>query len=72
MTRLAFWMLVWLITFSSSLAAEAQNVPPPAFTPLFNGRDLSGWHGMGTFDIRRYAVMSKECEPRSCPMTWPT
>jgi hypothetical protein len=29
-----------------ALPALAQNTPPPGFTPLFNGRDLTGWHGM--------------------------
>lgn len=32
-----------------ALAAE-NNVPPPGFTALFNGKDLSGWYGWGTQD----------------------
>ena len=43
---------------------QGQNAPPAGFTPLFNGRDLAGWHGMGTFDIRRYAVMNKEARAK--------
>lgn len=40
---------------------EAQdNTAPPGFTLLFNGEDLSGWHGMGHFDPRRLWSMSKE------------
>ena len=30
------------------------------FTPLFNGKDLSGWHGMPTFDPRKLAEMKEE------------
>jgi len=32
-----------------ALAAD-NNVPPPGFTALFNGKDLSGWYGWGTQD----------------------
>lgn len=28
-----------------ALEPPALNTPPPGFTPLFNGRDLDGWHG---------------------------
>lgn len=31
--------------------------PPEGFKPLFNGKDLSGWHGMDTFDPRKLAAM---------------
>jgi hypothetical protein len=31
--------------------------PPPGFTPLFNGRDLSGWHG--------WAIHEKGMSPRA-------
>jgi hypothetical protein len=35
--------------------------PPEGFTALFNGQDLSGWHGSGdTFDPRKLAAMSEE------------
>lgn len=34
------------------------NVPPRGFTALFNGKDLSGWHGMKTMDPRKFAAMS--------------
>lgn len=33
--------------FFGSVAAEAEdNVPPPGFTALFNGKDLTGWKGL--------------------------
>src|SRR5207248_11099861 len=31
--------------------------PPKGFTALFNGRDLSGWHGMPDYDPRKLAAM---------------
>jgi hypothetical protein len=31
------------------------NEPPEGFTALFNGKDLSGWHGMETHDLRKLA-----------------
>ncbi len=44
----------------SFLRAEENNVPPEGFVALFNGQDLSGWHGMGHFDPRKLASMSDE------------
>ncbi len=41
-----------------SLANAKENTPPAGFTPLFNGKDLTGWHGMGHFDPRVLAAMS--------------
>lgn len=34
--------------------------PPPGFTALFNGKDLTGWRGGDTFDHRKYLAMSEE------------
>ncbi len=34
--------LALLLTYASALTAE-DNVPPPGFKPLFNGKDLTGW-----------------------------
>lgn len=31
--------------------------PPPGFTALFNGHDLTGWRGGDTFDHRKYLAM---------------
>ncbi len=42
---------------SSLLAADSVR---PGFTPLFNGKDLAGWHGMATFDPRKLAAMSEQ------------
>jgi hypothetical protein len=34
--------------------------PPPGFTPLYNGKDLSGWWGATTEDPRKYLAMSPD------------
>jgi len=40
--------------------AQENNMPPPGYTAIFNGKDLSGWHGMGHFDPRKLWAMSDE------------
>jgi len=37
--------------------ALADGEPPPGFTALFNGKDLTGWVGGSTFDPRKLAEM---------------
>ena len=39
---------------------QAAPKPPKGFTALFNGVDLTGWHGMDHFDPRTLAAMSPE------------
>ena len=34
--------------------------PPEGFTALFNGKDLTGWHGMGHFNPYKLAAMKPE------------
>ena len=34
--------------------------PPPGFTALFNGKDLTGWRGGDTFDHRKLLAMPAE------------
>ncbi|MCS6850929.1 MAG: DUF1080 domain-containing protein [Gemmataceae bacterium] len=36
----------------------AQSTPPPGFMALFNGKDLTGWYGLGHFDPRKLWAMS--------------
>lgn len=43
-------LLITLLAGLSGLATAENNVPPAGFTPLFNGKDLSGWYGWGTQD----------------------
>jgi hypothetical protein len=45
---------------SVSLAQDRTNEPTRGFTAVFNGKDLSGWHGMVQFDPRKLAAMSDE------------
>lgn len=54
-----------LVFLASALGANAslaygQNQPPPHFTALFNGKDLTGWRGGSTFDPAKLAAMSAE------------
>lgn len=44
----------------NSLPCAAAETPPLKLTPLFNGKDLAGWHGMPHFDPRTLAAMSAE------------
>lgn len=41
-------------------AAQAPAAPPSGFIALFNGTDLTGWHGMGHTDPRKLAALSPE------------
>lgn len=43
----------------SRISVEAAD-PPPGFRKLFNGVDLSGWHGMPHFNPYELAAMSEE------------
>ena len=43
-----------------ALARRADPQPPKGFTALFNGRDLSGFHGLAHFDPRKLRAMSDE------------
>ncbi len=45
--------------FASSLIAQEKS-PPPGFTSLFNGKDLSGWYGWTTRDPAELWSMSTE------------
>lgn len=56
-----FGFTAFLFAALSTLSLTgAQNEPPPGFTALFNGHDLSGWHGMGHFDPRKLAAMTQQ------------
>lgn len=53
--------LICLVVGSFATGGWAAELnPPPGFEPLFNGRDLTGWHGMGHFDPRKLQAMSDE------------
>jgi len=60
-TRSALFIALCLVGAFQSITSNVQAVEPPAgFTPLFNGENLDGWHGMGHFDPRKLAAMSDE------------
>lgn len=44
----------------SMTAVQAEVAPPEGFTALFNGKDLTGWHGRPHFDPRKLDAMSEE------------
>lgn len=44
--------------------ADEQNVPPAGYTAIFNGKDLSGWHGMPHFDPYKLAAMAPEAREK--------
>ena len=43
-----------------SLHGQENNQPPEGFVALFNGKDLSGWHGMGHFSPIKLSKMSPD------------
>ncbi len=45
---------------AATLAGAADNVPPPGFKALFNGKDLAGWYGWGTKDPSELWKMTPE------------
>lgn len=44
----------------TGISAGADNEPPAGFVALFNGKDLSGWHGYDTKDPRAFQAKSEE------------
>lgn len=50
-------MLFLLLCGVSAIRADE---PPKGFTAIFNGKDLTGWHGMPHFDPYKLAQMSPE------------
>jgi len=44
----------------AGVSSGADNAPPAGFVALFNGKDLSGWHGFDTKDPRKFQAMSAE------------
>jgi hypothetical protein len=55
--------LVFLGTTAAALMAIGTGAghaaePPSGFLPLFNGKDLAGWHGLKTMDPRKFDALS--------------
>lgn len=54
-------ILACLLTFSCiASAAHAEQKTPEGYRALFNGKDLTGWHGMPHFNPDQLQAMSKE------------
>ena len=49
--------LAAVVTVAPAFVLQDNNQPPAGFTPVFNGKDLAGWHGMPHFDPRDLAKM---------------
>lgn len=59
--KLHSWFhFLMIVVLSAGLSQAEDNQPPKGFTALFNGKDLSGWYGLGTFDLRKFETMSAE------------
>ncbi len=52
MIRFSRRLLLVIASIALGLTARAAQ-PPAGFTPLFNGKDLSGWRGGSTYDHRK-------------------
>src|SRR5262245_10743538 len=46
----------FILLFSWSVPAAT----PPGFTPMFNGRDLTGWWGLETEDPAKWKALNPE------------
>lgn len=53
---LRFAMLIAALVFIASAQADDPK-PPSGFKAIFNGKDLTGWHGMPHFDPYKLAAM---------------
>jgi len=56
--RIALSLAAIAAALAGGVAQAEESAPPAGFTALFNGKDLSGWHGMPHFDPRKLAEMT--------------
>ncbi|MBN37186.1 MAG: hypothetical protein CMI29_01850 [Opitutae bacterium] len=54
--KTSFFVLCLFLGFSFSFGAK----PPKGFTPIFNGKDLTGWWGLKTEDPSKWMSLSVE------------
>lgn len=59
MARLSMLLGLAAVTLCAVRLSAEENVPPAGFTALFNGEDLSGWHGQPHFDPRKLDAMDQ-------------
>ena len=53
-TRAMLAALAGVALLGSASAAAQNNVPPPGFKALFNGKDLTGWQGLVEYPQREF------------------
>ncbi len=58
-------VLATSLVLTAALAAQsgravAAEYLPDGFVPLFNGKDLSGWHGLKTMDPRKFDALASD------------
>jgi hypothetical protein len=54
------WIALALLVLVASATCADETKPPKGFTPLFNGKDFTGWHGMTTFSPYKLAEMPED------------
>ena len=60
---------VSILTFATLLLAQfsllqaAEPTPPEGFRAIFNGKDLTGWHGLNPHSAARLTGEKKEANP---------
>jgi hypothetical protein len=60
MTRRLLIAIVLSVICAFNAQAAEPNQPPEGFTPLFDGKSLDGWWGLGTKHYKTYAKLSPE------------
>ena len=55
-----FLLLSTSLMFSSATLPAAEPVPPEGFRALFNGKDLSGWHGLNPHSVDKLEGEKRE------------
>ena len=59
-TRIVMLSLALLTAVCTLTSPGRADEPPPGFTALFNGKDLTGWWGLSTEDPRKWMALSEE------------
>ena len=67
---LTLFAVAMALAISSQSFAQEDNKPPSGFTALFNGKDLSGWFGLGTYDPRKLEAMDDEKRKTMLAKNW--
>jgi Domain of Unknown Function (DUF1080) len=64
--QLSFILVLGLtVAASAGAAPKSADSLPDGFTPLFNGKDLTNWHGLETMDPRKFEAMSAEAKAKA-------